>query len=112
MILLRDLAEVDLTEAKKMTDSTPVVIKENISKEECEIIQKRMQAEGATLSVETGDGAIVEIPPRSDLIICPECGSESVATVNRGYSLLFGFIGSGSPRNVCQKCGYKWDPRY
>ena len=41
---------------------------------------------------------------------CPKCGSYSVATTNRGYSLLTGFIGSGSPRNVCQKCGYKWKP--
>lgn len=41
---------------------------------------------------------------------CPKCGSYSVATTNRGYSILTGFIGSGSPRNVCQKCGYKWKP--
>ncbi len=41
---------------------------------------------------------------------CPKCGSTSIATVNRGYSLFSGFIGSGSPRNVCQKCGYKWKP--
>lgn len=39
---------------------------------------------------------------------CPKCGSTSIATVNRGFSLLTGFIGSGKPMNVCQKCGYKW----
>ena len=41
---------------------------------------------------------------------CPKCSSFSVATVNRGYSVITGFFGSGSPRNVCQKCGYKWKP--
>ena len=41
---------------------------------------------------------------------CPKCGSTAVQTVNRGYSLMTGFLGSGSPRNVCQKCGYKWRP--
>lgn len=46
----------------------------------------------------------------SSSVRCPKCGSYSVATTNRGYSLLTGFIGSGSPRNVCQKCGYKWKP--
>lgn len=46
----------------------------------------------------------------SNAVRCPKCGSYSVATTNRGYSLLTGFIGSGSPRNVCQKCGYKWKP--
>lgn len=41
---------------------------------------------------------------------CPRCGSTQVGVVNRGYSLLSGFIGSGSARNVCQNCGYKWKP--
>lgn len=41
---------------------------------------------------------------------CPKCGSTSIGTVNRGYSLFSGFVGSGSPRNVCQMCGYKWKP--
>ena len=41
---------------------------------------------------------------------CPKCGSTSIATVNRGYSLILGFIGSGTPMNVCQACGYKFRP--
>lgn len=41
---------------------------------------------------------------------CPKCGSKSIVTTNRGYSVITGFIGSGSPRNVCQNCGYKWKP--
>lgn len=45
-------------------------------------------------------------------IHCPKCGagSEAIGVVNRGYSFLSGFIGSGSPRNVCKRCGYKWKP--
>lgn len=43
-------------------------------------------------------------------IYCPRCKSTSVQTINRGYSFWTGFLGSGSPRNVCQKCGYKWKP--
>lgn len=43
-------------------------------------------------------------------IKCPKCGSTAIQTINRGYSLMTGFLGSGSPRNVCQKCGYKWKP--
>lgn len=45
-----------------------------------------------------------------NIVKCPKCGSTAVQTVNRGYSLMTGFLGSGSPRNVCQKCGYKWKP--
>ena len=44
----------------------------------------------------------------SNIPSCPKCGSTSLATVNRGFSLFTGFIGSGKPMNVCQKCGYKW----
>lgn len=45
-----------------------------------------------------------------DVIHCPKCNSTSIQTINRGYSFWTGFLGSGSPRNVCQKCGYKWKP--
>lgn len=43
-------------------------------------------------------------------ISCPKCGSTSISTVNRGYSVLTGFLGSGKPMNVCQNCGHKWKP--
>lgn len=43
-------------------------------------------------------------------IHCPKCGSTSIGSTTRGYSLLTGFLGSGTPMNVCQKCGYKWKP--
>lgn len=41
---------------------------------------------------------------------CPKCRSTYIATVNRGYSIIWGFIGSGKAMNVCQKCGHKWKP--
>ena len=41
---------------------------------------------------------------------CPKCGSSSSATINSGYSVVTGFVGSGSPVNVCQACGYKFKP--
>lgn len=43
-------------------------------------------------------------------IRCPKCGSTNISTINRGYSMVTGFIGSGSARNVCQNCGHKWKP--
>lgn len=43
-------------------------------------------------------------------VTCPKCGSSYIQSTNRGFSLVTGFIGSGSPRNVCQKCGFKWKP--
>lgn len=46
----------------------------------------------------------------SQLPRCPKCGSTSLATVNRGYSIVWGLLGSGTPMNVCQKCGHKFKP--
>lgn len=41
---------------------------------------------------------------------CPECGATAIATINRGYSIVWGFLGSGKPVNVCQVCGHKFKP--
>ena len=46
----------------------------------------------------------------NNIVKCPKCGCTSIGLKNRGYSLFWGFLGSGSPRNVCQKCGYEWRP--
>lgn len=45
-----------------------------------------------------------------DKVTCPKCGSTQFSTLQRGHSLIFGWLGSGEPQNVCQKCGYKWTP--
>lgn len=47
---------------------------------------------------------------KSGQVICPKCGSASIATGQRGYSFLSGFIGANQTINRCAKCGYKWKP--
>lgn len=42
---------------------------------------------------------------------CPKCGSTSITTGQRGYSLLTGLLGSGKTVNRCANCGYKWEPK-
>lgn len=46
----------------------------------------------------------------SNQVRCPKCGSTSIATINRGFSIWTGFLGSGKPVNVCQACGHKFSP--
>lgn len=46
----------------------------------------------------------------SNKVHCPKCGCTDIGVTNRGYSLMWGFIGSGKSMNVCKKCGYKWKP--
>lgn len=47
---------------------------------------------------------------KSKIPHCPRCGSTAIATTSRGYSVLWGFVGSGNPMNVCQNCGHKFKP--
>jgi DNA-directed RNA polymerase subunit RPC12/RpoP len=54
-----------------------------------------------------GNVYILSTPPKPH---CPRCGSTSIGTTTRGYSFWTGFLGSGTPMNVCQKCGHKWKP--
>lgn len=46
-----------------------------------------------------------------DKVSCPKCGSTSITTGQRGYSLLTGLLGSGKTVNRCANCGYKWEPK-
>lgn len=43
-------------------------------------------------------------------LTCPRCGSTAITTGSRGYSLVWGFAGSGKTVNRCGKCGYSWKP--
>ena len=42
---------------------------------------------------------------------CPKCSSTQITTGSRGYSMVWGFIGSGKTVNRCGKCGHSWKPR-
>lgn len=58
-----------------------------------------------------GNGRINSIQPTNkNTLKCPKCGSTSVTTTTRGYSLMLGFIGSGRVINICGNCGNKWKP--
>lgn len=42
---------------------------------------------------------------------CPKCSSTQISTGSRGYSMVWGFVGSGKTVNRCANCGHKWEPR-
>ena len=45
------------------------------------------------------------------LIHCPRCDSTNIVTGQRGYSIVWGFVGSNRTMNRCAKCGHKWEPK-
>lgn len=42
---------------------------------------------------------------------CPKCSSTQITTGQRGYSMVWGFMGSSKTINRCANCGHKWEPR-
>lgn len=54
---------------------------------------------------------IFESKKEDNLVHCPRCDSTQIVTGQRGYSLMWGFLGSNKTMNRCASCGYKWEPR-
>ena len=74
------------------------------------VVENMAEQQASEQARKTIAKSLQEREERKANFCCPKCGSTHIATVNRGFSLVWGFIGSGSARNVCQKCGYKWKP--
>lgn len=49
--------------------------------------------------------------PSPSTVRCPKCSSTQIVTGQRGYSVVWGFMGSNKTMNRCANCGYKWEPR-
>ena len=45
-----------------------------------------------------------EEPKKADAVFCPRCGCNEFTLLNRGYSILTGFLGSGNVKRVCNRC--------
>ena len=118
--LVRQITGLGLAEAKAFVESLPQTIATGLNAEDSNLIQKHFAACDATVSIQPDndsthqnkvfDNVSLPKPKDKNIITCPKCGSTAIVTMNRGFSLFSGFIGSDDPRNVCQNCGYKWKP--
>lgn len=92
------------------TDIDFIHAMEDLKKKDPIEFQLKLAQFKATLPQEPVRPAKSTSAPSTPKVTCPKCGSTAISTQNRGFSMVTGFIGSGDPRNVCQKCGYKWKP--
>ena len=94
--------------AKGVTLSTAETIKDLVDKEGCvaSIVDSKEQKEVFTIDQVKETGLYKKYQP----LTCPRCGSTAVTTGSRGYSIVWGFAGSGKTVNRCGKCGYTWTP--
>jgi len=99
---------------KKMFNAVNVdvsIMEDSDSKEPNEFIQNVILPSDLE-NQRIAEGLIKETDDRHDVIKCPRCGSTSISTGQRGYSVVTGFWGSGKTVNRCANCGYKWQPSY
>lgn len=91
-----------LEDYNKLSPEKQRIFDETFKKDMLYCFEKQHEAQG--------DFSHLQNKEQSNVLKCPKCQSTSIATINKGYSLLTGFLGSGKPMNVCQQCGYKWKP--
>lgn len=92
-----------------------------LDKERAEILFEYFRANGVECELSIDDSNSGEnekvikyidmyLNPNAPLY-CPKCGSSSITTGQRGYSIVWGVIGSSKTVNRCAKCGWKWEPK-
>lgn len=123
--MIAELYDIKLVEAIDLEEQLSGTILSGVKKEDAELLKAKFESFGAVVRLEPdaeseeldlGDrlskALSVQKPNHEseNRIRCPKCGSTSISTVNRGFSIVTGFWGSGDPRNVCQRCGHKWKP--
>lgn len=64
----------------------------------------------AMINKKSQNAITYSVPISQNVVRCPKCGSTSVTTIERGYDIMWGWIGAAQKKNLCQKCGYKWRP--
>lgn len=114
-----DLANNAISKAKNI----PFVIIENLSIENARYMKEHLFKLNVPVEIVSYSGnrtiyqgidcnAMVEKARVSETapLTCPRCGSTAITTGSRGYSLVWGFAGSGKTVNRCGKCGYSWKP--
>lgn len=105
--------------AKHICSHLPYEFPQPLPYRDCQFLMDTLNKIGCTVetnkNTETNTPAlkIIEEPIQANdnVVKCPKCGSTQIATVNRGWSMIWGLIGSGNACNVCQNCGHKWNPK-
>ena len=109
--VVRQVTGLGLAEAKELVERSNPVVVNNVDANTANDVANQFIREGINAQVANADETII-VPDKkiAKIPCCPKCGSTSLATVNRGYSIVWGFLGSGTPMNVCQACGHKFKP--
>ena len=109
-----------LSSALDLVNSLPQTIIKGVKKEIGDEVVSKLAGMKCTATLVESDSQDASISDdmlastylfeKDSPIKCPRCGSTAVTTGSRGYSLVWGFIGSNKTVNRCGKCGHTWNP--
>lgn len=112
---IKNTLHVGLLDAKDIVEKSPSILKRGISLEQANRIRGELELyKVGTVIIpynEEDDENIILEKYKDYRVHCPRCGSTSITTGQRGFSLLTGFLGSNKTVNRCGKCGYSWQPK-
>lgn len=113
--LREQVLHCDLQTVSKIMNNLPAIIKKNISLLEANKLNKTLIDLGMISIIvpfdnNQNDSQILN-KYQEDVVRCPRCGSTSITTGQRGFSVWTGFLGSNKTVNRCAKCGYTWEPK-
>lgn len=100
-------------------ENLPKTVLYGIPSEYIDVVRKDLEATWCTIEIneDFGEKANIDYTKAIDRVNnlrrnnhCPSCNSTNITTGSRGYSLLWGFLGSGSTVNRCGNCGHTWKP--
>ena len=111
---------VDSSVSRTVIEKLPAVVIRGVAKQTADEIQRLLNKEGCAISIidsneQTESYTMNQVKAtglykKYQPLTCPRCGSTAITTGSRGYSLVWGFAGSGKTVNRCGKCGYSWKP--
>jgi len=113
--IVRQVTGMGLSEAKELVESDNPIVVHGVDMSKAKNIANQFVCEGLHAQIVDAHDSNIYFESITNKVNsksprCPKCRSTSIATVNRGYSIVWGFLGSGTPMNVCQSCGHKWKP--
>lgn len=113
MGVLRKVRKVGIFEASDIIDNVPVIIISGVPKNKAEEIKKKFDEFNVVVEIHDCQEYLDGVKDMSKYpeVCCPRCKSTAITTGSRGFSLVWGFLGSGSTVNRCGKCGYSWEPK-
>lgn len=109
---VRIITGLDLKPTMNIVDNVPSVIACNVSLNEADKIKQMLDSVGSNVTIKKYDDSdSLMNNPQLNTLHCPHCGSTSVTTGQRGFSLFSGFLGSNKTVNRCGSCGWTWQPK-